>query len=100
MSQFPTWKYVLLIVVLVLGAIYALPNIYGDDPAVQVSSSRGFDLQSELVGQIENQLDSAGIAYRQVDFSPQRVLVRFDNTDRQMRAADLLRDSFGTDFVV
>ncbi|RFF27540.1 MULTISPECIES: protein translocase subunit SecD [unclassified Wenzhouxiangella] len=100
MNRFPPWKYALLIIVLGLGFVYALPNIFGDDPAVQVSSSRGFDLQQEIVGQVERSLESAGVEHGPVDFSSQRVLVRFDDTDRQLRAADALRDSFGDDYVV
>ncbi len=100
MNRFPPWKYALLIIVLGLGFIYALPNIFGDDPAVQVSSSRGFDLQQEIVGQVERSLESAGVEHGPVDFSSQRVLIRFDDTDRQLRAADALRDSFGDDYVV
>jgi preprotein translocase subunit SecD len=44
MNKFPAWKYALLIVALGLGAIYALPNLFGDDPSVQISSTRGFEL--------------------------------------------------------
>ncbi|MFN2335204.1 MAG: hypothetical protein ABR550_12365, partial [Wenzhouxiangellaceae bacterium] len=42
MNRYSAWKYILLILVLVLGGLYALPNLFGDDPAVQVSSTRGF----------------------------------------------------------
>jgi preprotein translocase subunit SecD len=100
MNRFPPWKYALLIIVLGLGLVYALPNIYGDDPAVQVSSSRGFDLQPEIVGEVERTLESAGVEHGPVDFSSQRVLVRLDSSDRQLRAADALRESFGDDYVV
>ena len=44
MNRYPAWKYILLIVVISFGLLYALPNLHGDDPAVQVSSARGFDL--------------------------------------------------------
>src|SRR5699024_6279818 len=97
MNRFPPWKYALLIIVLGLGLVYALPNIYGDDPAVQVSSARGFDLQQELVGQVERTLESAGIEHGRSEFSPQRILIRFANSDRQLRAADALRDALDDD---
>jgi preprotein translocase subunit SecD len=100
MNRFPPWKYALLIIVLGLGLVYALPNIYGDNPAVQVSSARGFDLQSEFVGTVERTLESAGVEHGPVDFSPQRLLVRFESADRQLRAADALRETLGEDYVV
>ncbi|HLS05680.1 MAG TPA: protein translocase subunit SecD [Wenzhouxiangella sp.] len=100
MNEFARWKYVLLIVVIAVGLVYALPNLYGDDPAVQVSSTRGFELQQELVGEVERVLDSAGIEYGRTELSSQRLLVRFSNTDRQMRAQDALRDALGDDYVV
>src|SRR5690554_8230216 len=100
MNRFPPWKYALLIIVIGLGLVYALPNLFGDDPAVQVSSTRGFELQPELTGQVEGVLSDAGIEHGRIEHSPQRVLIRFSDTDRQLRAADALRESMGDDFVV
>ncbi len=100
MNRFPRWKYVLLIIVIFAGIIYALPNIFGDDPAVQVSSLRGFELERELPAEVERILEAQGLEYGQVEFEPQRLLVRFDNTDRQLRAADILREDLDEDYVV
>ncbi|QOC21361.1 protein translocase subunit SecD [Wenzhouxiangella sp. AB-CW3] len=101
MNRTPRWKYVLLIIVILAGIIYALPNIFGDDPAVQVSSMRGFELEPELTGEVERSLEAAGIEYRHIEFEPQRLLVRFENTDRQLRAADVLREDLSDeDYVV
>jgi preprotein translocase subunit SecD len=100
MNRFPPWKYALLVIVLGLGIIYALPNLFGDDPAVQVSSARGFDLQEPLVGEVERTLESASIEYGSTSLTPQRLMIRFDNSDRQLRAADALREALGEDYVV
>ncbi|WP_376690748.1 protein translocase subunit SecD [Wenzhouxiangella sp. EGI_FJ10409] len=100
MNRFPPWKYALLIIVLGLGLVYALPNIFGDDPAVQVSSARGFELQEDIVGTVERSLESADVEYGRSELSPQRLLIRFGNTDRQLRAADALRESLGDEYVV
>ena len=100
MNRFPRWKYVLLISVIFAGIIYSLPNIFGDDPAVQVSSLRGFELERELPAEVERILEAQGLEYGQVEFEPQRLLVRFDNTDRQLRAADILREDLDEDYVV
>ena len=100
MNRFPPWKYALLLIVLVLGAIYAAPNLYGDDPAVQVSSIRGFELDRNMQSRVETVLEAAGVSYSAIEFEPQRLLVRMNNVDVQARAADALRDTLGDDYVV
>lgn len=100
MNKFPAWKYALLIVALGLGAIYALPNLFGDDPSVQISSTRGFELPTEFPGEVEQVLDGASLDFKAIDFTPQRLLVRFDSTDLQARAADALRERLGDEYVV
>jgi len=100
MNKFPAWKYALLIIALGLGAIYALPNLFGDDPSVQVSSVRGFELPSEFPNEVELALESADLSFKAIEFTPRRLLVRFENTDRQARAADVLRERLGDEYVV
>lgn len=100
MNKFPAWKYALLIVALGLGAIYALPNLFGDDPSVQISSTRGFELPTEFPSEVEQVLDGASLDFKAIDFTPQRLLVRFDSTDLQARAADALRERLGDEYVV
>src|SRR6056297_1331382 len=101
MNRFPPWKYALILIALGIGVLYALPNLFGDDPAVQVSSIRGFELEADLPGRVEGLLDSAEIDYDAIEFQPQRLLVRLSSTDLQARAADLLRESLSDeDYVV
>ena len=100
MNRYPAWKYVLLIIVLTVGAVFALPNLFGDDPAVQVSSARGFELDPNMTELIEDALTDEAIEHQGIDFLPERMLVRFGNTDQQLRAADLLREELGDAFVV
>lgn len=100
MNKFPAWKYALLVIALGLGAVYALPNLFGDDPSVQVSSVRGFELPREFPNEVELALDAADLSFKAIEFTPSRLLVRFENTDRQARAADVLRDRLGDGYVV
>lgn len=100
MNKFPAWKYALLIIALGLGAVYALPNLFGDDPSVQVSSVRGFELPREFPNEVELALDAADLSFKAIEFTPRRLLVRFENTDRQARAADVLRERLGEAYVV
>ncbi|MEE4331046.1 MAG: protein translocase subunit SecD [Wenzhouxiangella sp.] len=100
MNRFPPWKYALIVIVLGLGLVYALPNLFGDDPAVQISSIRGFELDDNLTGRVEAILEASEIEYRAIESTPQRLLVRLANVDRQSRAADALREGLDEDYVV
>ncbi len=100
MNRFPPWKYALLVVALGIGLVYSLPNLFGDDPAVQVSSIRGFELDRDLPTRVEGALSTAGIEAGAIEFEPTRMLVRLDNVDRQARAADVLSETLGEDYVV
>jgi len=100
MNRYPAWKYVLLIAVLSIGVIYALPNLFGDDPAVQVSSSRGFELDPALQDVVDNVLESEEIEAESVDFSPERLMVRVGGSESQLALADALREELGDAYVV
>lgn len=90
----------MLVVVLGIGLLYALPNLYGEDPAVQISSIRGFELEQELPARVEGILQSAGLEAGAVELVPQRMLLRFDNVDQQGRAAEALSEGLGDEYVV
>ncbi len=100
MNRYPAWKYVLLVIVLAMGAIYAMPNLFGENPAVQISSARGFELDPALEDVVSDALDQADMAHQGVDKLPERMLVRFENSDQQLRAADLIRETLGDGYVV
>ena len=63
MNQYPAWKYLLLMLVLVVGVFYALPNLFGEDPALQVTSSRGYAIPLDLEATIENAIVSENLAF-------------------------------------
>ena len=54
MNQYSVWKYLLILFIIVIGIIYALPNLYGKDPALQITSSRGFELPVGLTADIDD----------------------------------------------
>ncbi len=100
MNRYPAWKYILLIAVLAIGVIYALPNLFGDDPAVQVSSARGFELDPALEDVVDGVLEAEQIEAAAMDFSRQRLLVRLNDSDAQLALADALREALGDAYVV
>ena len=100
MNQYPAWKYLLIIVLLVVGIFYALPNLYGEDPAVQISAARGGDLNDTVQGLLETRLSDAAIGSKAVEATDERLLIRFNNTEDQLTAADLFKDALGDEFIV
>ena len=96
-NRYAPWRYVLLILVIVLGAIYAAPNLYGEDPAVQISHRVNLVDQKE-VDHIRNLLKTQGIDYRSVELDGNNVLVRFDSEEAQLKAVQQIRDAlYATD---
>lgn len=99
-NRFPIWKNTMILVVLLIGIIYALPNLFGDDPSVQISSTRNTELDQEKVAEIENSLKSAGIQVKAQNFDNGQLLIRFNNIEEQLQASDLLRNDLGNGYVV
>ena len=99
-NRFPLWKNLLVLIVFLLGIIYALPNLYGDDPSVQVSSTRPTKLAQEQANQIESAIKTAGFAVKDFEFNDGLVLARLNSADDQLKVADLLRDQLGDDYNV
>ncbi len=91
MNRYPFWKYALLAVTLVLGALYTLPNFFGEAPAVQVSSGKAtLKLDSSLAARVESVLSEAKIQADFVQFEGNSVKARFANTDVQLQAKDAI----------
>ena len=99
-NHFPFWKNFLILIVFIVGIIYALPNLFGDDPSVQISSTRGEQLDQEQLDLIESTLKAAGLNAKATEAKDTSVLVRFKDIDDQLRATDLLKTEFSKGFTV
>ncbi|MDD5277534.1 MAG: protein translocase subunit SecD [Methylovulum sp.] len=99
-NTYPLWKNVVIILTFLVAIIYALPNLYGEDPSVQVSSAGGVAISQEQASQIEAELKNQDTNVKAFEFNNGRVLARFNNTDDQLKAADLLRDKMGSAMTV
>jgi len=99
-NQYPAWKYLLLVVITVVGLLYAMPNIFGDDPAVQVSPVKSVQFDETTVSQVNRVLEDAGLAVKSSVFENGKFLIRFKNTDDQLKAKSLLKESMGRTAVV
>ena len=100
MNQYPLWKYLLIIAILIPGLIYALPNLYGEDPAVQVSAARGAALDAAAVQRMESVLQAAGIEWIASTLDETGARFRFRDTDVQLNAKEALQRDLGDRFVV
>jgi preprotein translocase subunit SecD len=85
-NQYAPWKYVVLCLIVLLGALYATPNLYGEDPAVQISHRVNLINEEELT-YVSDLLKSEGIEYRSIDLETGHLLVRFDSEEQQLKAA-------------
>lgn len=99
--HYPAWKYILIVVVLVISGIYALPNLYPDEPAVQITgTSAGTQLSSDALGQSQGILDKAGLTHHGGNFENNSVLIRLKNAEDQLKAQEALRKNLGDNYVV
>lgn len=94
------WRYVLLVFLILWGVIYALPNLYGEDPAIQISPKEGIPITSRLVKQILSNLTTQNIPYRSLEQSKNTILVRFSNTEDQIKAQSVIQMSVGANYSV
>jgi len=100
MNQYPMWKYLLILAVLLGGLIYTLPNFYGESPAVQVSPLRtNLKADAALLARVGNILKTASIEPDLIELDGNSVKARFADTDTQLKAKDVLHSQLGEDYV-
>ncbi len=100
MLEFARWKYALAVLIFLLGILYSLPNLYPQDTAIQITGTRGFAVDSALGKRVSEILDVGGISYKATDIEQGNLLVRLVDPNAQTRAADLVRESLGNDYIV
>ncbi len=91
-NRYAPWRYILLILVIAIGAVYATPNLYGEDPALQITHRVNLIDEGEL-NNIKSLLEAGGIEYRSAELDGNNVLVRFASEDAQLKAATQVRDA-------
>ncbi|MEJ2788775.1 MULTISPECIES: protein translocase subunit SecD [unclassified Pseudoxanthomonas] len=100
MLEFPRWKYVLILIVVLASALYALPNLYPQDPSVQITANRGFAIDAALRSRVDAALKDAGVQAKEVDTEAASMLVRLPTLEAQTTANDALREALGQDYLV
>ncbi len=100
LNRFPAWKNVLIILVFLAGLLYALPNLFGSDPSVQVSALRGAEVNELTLTKVKAKLEIENIQTKEVESGKDNLLIRFENAEQQLKAADLLKDELGDNYTV
>ncbi len=98
MNRYPLWKYALLIVALLIGTLYTLPNLFGEAPAVQVSSAKvTVKVDTSVQERIQAALQQAGVQADFVQFDGNSIKARFGDTDTQLKAKDAISKALNAD---
>ena len=100
MLEFPRWKYVVILIVLAISTLYALPNIYQKDPAIQITANRGGLVDSALRDRVLADLKQAGVTPMAAEVEGDSLIVRLPDIQAQTAANDVLKQSVGEDYVV
>lgn len=101
MNRYALWKYITIVVAVVIGLVYTTPNFFGESPAVQISPLRaGQKLDSSVQAQVEAALKAAGITSESSVVDDRAMRVRFKSTDIQIKAKDVVQKAMGDKYVV
>ena len=99
--RYPAWKYVLIVLIGIISVLYSLPNMYPDEPALQVSGANaGVKVDQAVLQRAEDGLRAAGIAFHGSEVQNKGVLLRVDTSDAQLKAQDVLKKTLGEGYVV
>ncbi len=100
MNRYPLWRYILIVVLIIVGVLYALPNIYGSNPAIQISPKNAAALSDQVLPNVEQTLKQQNLLYMSAVQNKNNILIRFDDTSTQLKAQDVLRALLGDKFSV
>ncbi|MEJ2394275.1 MAG: protein translocase subunit SecD [Candidatus Thiodiazotropha sp.] len=98
MNQYPLWKNLLVLVVVLLGGLYALPNIFDQDPSMEISAQRGVVIDQTTQAQVEQALQEAGTTAKGVELRNGKLLVRFTNSEDQLKGMDTIAAKLGDNY--
>lgn len=101
MNKYPLWKYLVLLLVILVGLIYSAPNLFGEDPAVQILPVMGHAFPTDMKQEIQEALKASGISYKSiVSEEHHAILIRFSDTSAQIKAKDKIAEMLGEKAIV
>ncbi len=99
-NEYPLWKNALIVIVILVTALYALPNLFGEDPAIQVSATRAAVVDETTKGTVEVALNEANIPFKSTELSTTGLLIRFADTEIQLKAKEVIQTRLGDNYIV
>jgi len=99
-NKYAAWKNILILIVVLIGTLYALPNIYGSDPAIQITAARTGVVNAELENKVTAELKATDTDYSSIKIDNDILVIRFSNVENQLKANDMLRESLGDAYTV
>ncbi|EGQ8323416.1 protein translocase subunit SecD [Vibrio cholerae] len=100
LNRYPLWKYLMVMLTIAVAALYALPNIYGEDPAIQITGARGASVDMSTLDTVTDALNKAQLSQKSIALENGSILVRFNDTDTQISARDIISEALGKDKIV
>ena len=100
LNRFPLWKNLMIIIIVLIGGLYALPNLYGEDPSVQISGTRGQEVNTETLSQVEHALAGANISPKSTLLENNAILVRLNSDEQQLPAKEKIAEALGDKYYV
>ncbi|ENV1280691.1 protein translocase subunit SecD [Vibrio cholerae] len=100
LNRYPLWKYLMVMLTIAVAALYALPNIYGEDPAIQITGARGASVYMSTLDAVTDALNKAQLSQKSIALENGSILVRFNDTDTQISARDIISEALGKDKIV
>lgn len=99
LNKYPLWKYLLVVIVLAVGVLYSAPNLYGRDPAIQISGAKGTTADLAVLDRVNRIFTDKGITTKSAVLEDGQILIRFKNVEEQLKAQDILRNNLSQDYV-
>jgi preprotein translocase subunit SecD len=99
MNRYPLWKNLMVLAVVLVGLLFALPNLYGQDPSVEISATRDAPVDESTIASLKAALENAGIPLKRIEERVGgKLLVRFDGPEEQLNARDVMAAALGDDY--
>lgn len=99
-NKYPLWKNLLLILIVLVSFVYAVPNLFHSDPAVQISAKDNESVNTNLVAAVKDSLQKSNLTYDSLEQEKDSIVVRFANADTQLQARDVLAPALGDKYIV
>ncbi|MEI6897590.1 MAG: protein translocase subunit SecD [Psychromonas sp.] len=99
LNKYPMWKYILLSLIVLISLLYAAPNLYGEDPAIQISATRGAQIELTTLDKVERLLQNANITPKSIAIEDGQILIRLTSSEDQLISRDVIADQLGDGFI-